>query len=153
MGTPSWVAVIPGAAPEGVRFIEHTADFGLEVEAVSVEDCFARSAAGIFSSFAEHVPAAGPDDRTIQMTLSASTLEELLVLWLEELLYQADAERLLFRSFKVDAVEGTRLRGRAAGRPAGAKDTWEPPVKGVTRHDLWVRQEGAVWRAHVILDV
>lgn len=149
MASSSWVAVVSSAAPEGVRFIEHTADFGLDVEAPSLEECFARAAAALFSSFAEDAPAAGPDERALELTLSASNLEELLVLWLEELLYRTEAERLVFRAFKVDAIEGLRLRGWAAGVPGPG----EPPIKGVTRHDLWVRKEGDIWRAHVILDV
>jgi SHS2 domain-containing protein len=137
------------AAPEGVRFIEHTADFGLDVEAPSLEECFARTAAGLFSSFAEEAPAAGPDERDLELTLSAGSLDELLVLWLEELLYRTEAERLAFRTFKVDAIEGARLHGWAAGVPGSS----EPPIKGVTRHDLWVRKDGDSWRAHVIFDV
>jgi SHS2 domain-containing protein len=143
------VAVESATAPEGVRFIEHTADFGLEVEAPSLEECFARVAAGLFSSFAEEAPAAGPAPRTVELTLSASSLEELLVLWLEELLYRTETERLAFRAFKVDAIEGLRLHGWAKGVPGAG----EPPIKGVTRHDLSVRRVGDVWRAHVILDV
>ena len=152
MTSSAWVAVNPAAAPDGVRFVEHTADIGLDVEAPSLEECFARAAAGLFSSFAEEAPAPG-DERTIDVSLSATSLEELLVLWLEELLYRADADHLVFRAFKVEAVDGTSLRGQAAARVAGSQEMAEPPVKGVTRHDLWVRQEGDTWRAHVILDV
>ena len=132
--------------------MEHTADIGLDVEARSLEECYARAAAGLFSSFAEEAPAPG-EERTIAVSLSASSLEELLVLWLEELLYRADADHLAFREFKVDAVDGTSLRGQVRGRVVGLQETGEPPVKGVTRHDLWVRREGDTWRAHVILDV
>jgi protein archease len=131
--------------------MEHTADIGLDVEALSLEECFARAAAGLFSSFAEEAPAG--DERTMAVSLSATSLEELLVFWLEELLYRADADHLAFAAFKVEAVDGTSLRGQAQGRVVGSQETAEPPVKGVTRHDLWVRQEGDTWRAHVILDV
>ncbi len=152
MTSSAWVAVDPAAAPDGVRFIEHTADIGLDVEAQSLEECFARAAAGLFSSFAEAAPAPG-EERSMAVSLSATSLEELLVLWLEELLYRADADHLAFTAFKVEAVDGTSLRGQAQGRVVGSQETAEPPVKGVTRHDLWVRQEGDTWRAHVILDV
>lgn len=132
--------------------MEHTADIGLEVEARSLEECYARAAAGLFSSFAEEAPAAG-EERTMAVSLSATSLEELLVLWLEELLYRADTDHLAFTAFKVEAVDDTSLRGQAAAREVGSQEAAEPPVKGVTRHDLWVRKEGDTWRAHVILDV
>lgn len=150
----TWVPVTSvAAAPEGVRFIEHTADFGLEVEASSPEECFARAAAGLFSSFAEYTPTSGSAERTINLAVSATSLEELLVVWLEEVLYRADADRVLFTAFEVEAIDGTRLWGRGLGVPAGPQDRPEPPIKGVTHHDLWIRKEGDVWRAHVILDV
>ncbi|HYS28145.1 MAG TPA: archease [Candidatus Limnocylindria bacterium] len=152
MTSSAWVAVNPASAPDGVRFQEHTADIGLEVEAPSLEECFARAAAGLFSSFAEEAAAAG-EERTITLSLSATSLEELLVLWLEELLYRADADHLSFTAFRADAVDDTSLRGQAVARVAGSPAMAEPPIKGVTRHDLWVRQAGDTWRAHVILDV
>jgi SHS2 domain-containing protein len=148
----TWVPVNPAAAPDGVRFQDHTADIGLEVEAPSLEECFARAAAGLFSSFAEEPPSES-DQRAISVSLSAASLEELLVLWLEELLYRADADHLAFTAFKVDAVDDLSLGGQAVARLAGSQEMAEPPVKGVTRHDLWVRKEGDTWRAHVILDV
>jgi protein archease len=152
VASSAWVAVNPAAAPDGVRFQEHTADIGLEVEAASLEECFARAAAGLFSSFAEE-PAAAGEERTITVSLSATSLEELLVLWLEELLYRADTDQLVFTAFKVDAVDDLSLGGQAEARLAGSQTMAEPPVKGVTRHDLWVRKLGDTWRAHVILDV
>ena len=152
MTSSAWVAVNSAAAPEGVRFIEHTADIGLDVEAPSLEDCFARTAAGLFSSFAEEAWSHA-EEHKIVVSLSATSLEELLVLWLEELLYRADADHLAFTAFKVDAVDDSTLRGQAVARVAGWQEMAEPPVKGVTRHDLWVRKDGDTWRAHVILDV
>src|SRR2546425_2121613 len=152
MTSSAWVAVNPASAPDGVRFQEHTADIGVEVEAPSLEECFARAAAGLFSSFAEEAAAAG-EERAITVSLSATSLEELLVLWLEELLYRADAEHLAFTAFKVDAVDDLSLGGQVVARVTSSQEMAEPPVKGVTRHDLWVRQEGDTWRAHVILDV
>jgi SHS2 domain-containing protein len=152
MTSAAWVAVDPAAAPDGVHFIEHTADIGLEVEAPSLEACFARAAAGVFSSFAEEAPPEG-EERAITISLTATSLEELLVLWLEELLYRAEADHLAFTAFKVDAVDDISLRGQATARVTGSPKTAEPPVKGVTRHQLWVRKDGDTWRAHVILDV
>jgi len=153
VGEPGRAEVSAGASPEGVRVIEHTADFGLEVEAPSLEACFARAAAGLFSSFAEAGLAGAPADAEVRVELTGQTLEELLVLWLDELLYRAEERRLLFQAFEVEVVTNTLLRGRARGRRAAPGESVESPIKGVTHHDLWVRREGGVWRAHVIIDV
>ena len=157
--TAARAQVAVGAEPEGVRMIEHTADFGLEVEAPSLEALFARAAAGLFSSFAEasgdepEPPTATPNDRDVPVELRGENVEELMVLWLDELLYRAEEKRLIFTSFEVESVDPTRLTGRAYGRPAAKGETFEPPVKGVTHHDLWIRRQDGGWRAHVIIDV
>ncbi len=140
--------------PEGVRFLDHTADFGLEVEAPSLEACFARAAAGVFSSFV-HADALPSDaDRVFEIDLEANSLEELMVAWLEELLYRSEVEGLFLYAFQVDAVEGMRLRARVSGRPADPQEKpGETPVKGVTRHQLSVRRDGNLWHARIIFDV
>lgn len=145
--------VLSGTEPEGVTFLDHTADFGLEVEAPTLEACFARVAAGLFASFAPEELHDSEGDRTVEFNLEARGLEELLVAWLEELLYEAEGQGLFFHTFEVDSVEGTRLKARAIGRPPGPEDLIGPPIKGVTRHDLSIRQEDGGWRARVILDV
>jgi SHS2 domain-containing protein len=151
--------VTVGAEPEGVRMIEHTADFGLEVEAPTLEALFARAAAGMFSSFAEAdsaesvPPTTNSNHRDVPVELRGENIEELMVLWLDELLYRAEEKRLIFTSFEVESVSDTRFAGRAYGRLAARGETFEPPVKGVTHHDLWIRRENGGWRAHVIIDV
>jgi SHS2 domain-containing protein len=113
----------------------------------------------MFSSFAEAgseesgPPTTNRDYRDVAIELRGENVEELMVLWLDELLYRAEEKRLIFTSFEVDSVTESRLAGRAHGRPAAAGESFEPPVKGVTHHDLWIRREDGGWRAHVIIDV
>ena len=143
------------AAPvEGVSFLDHTADAGIEVEAPSLDACLARAAAGLFEMM--FVPPAKLDRRsvrTVEVGLEAASPEELMVAWLQELLYRSEVEDVFFVSFEVE-TDGRRLNGRAAGVPITPElEPAGPGVKAVTRHGLRVDRVDESWRARVIVDV
>jgi SHS2 domain-containing protein len=141
----------PGRHIEGVRFLEHTADIGIEAEAESMAGCLARAAAGLFGLM--FIPPAYVErDRRAEMELEAASAEELLVGWLQELLYRSEVEGTCFLRFEVE-TDGRSLRGRAWGIPIGDAEPAGPAVKGVTRHALALSERRGRWRARVLVDV
>jgi SHS2 domain-containing protein len=145
--------VLPNRPPVGVRFTEHTADAAIEVRARSVEGCFARAAAGMFACFTapsgriarqEHVP----------IEVRAEGVEELMVAWLEELLFESEVKGLALHSFTVESVTEARAVGLAQGPKFGRGSTQVGPmIKAVTRHGLEVRSASGYWLARIIFDV
>lgn len=90
----------------------------------------------------------------MEVDLAADDLEELLVTWLEELLYQSETRSLLLDCFEVDAIGSDGLRGRAVGRPqAPDEELLGPGIKGVTRHGLRLEETAAGWGTTLYLDV
>ena len=138
----------------GIRPIEHTADIGFEVEGASLEACFARAAAAVFQSF---MPASSPPAApsiTIEVPVHGDGLAELLVGWLEELLFLSETRGLVWSSFEVDRVDRDTLLGRATGWRADERTEYVgPAIKGVTRHGLVIDRRGTNWRAQVFVDV
>ncbi len=138
----------------GVRAIEHTADLGFEVDAASLEECFARIAVALFQSFMPTRPPSGAQPVTVKVEASGAGLEELLVAWLEELLYLSEVRQLVFQTVEVTAVEQARIMGRVTGWHAAEGTRYTgPAVKGITRHGLSLEHVGSVWRARVVVDV
>lgn len=134
-----------------MRIVEHTADTGIEAEGSTVEQCFARAAAGMFACFTR---GGGDDEETIEVEVQADSLPELLVAWLEELLYHAEVAGLVLHTFEVIEVGQASLRARARGRRLRGDD--EPTgaaVKAVTRHELTVERIDGRCRARVLFDV
>ena len=128
------------------RWVEHTAELGLELEAGSDEQLFADALA----AFAELVEGgARGEPARHRVELEGRTRADLLVAWLEELLFLADAEA--FVPERVEELElGERtLRAAVAGRAGSPR----PLVKAVTYHDLQFESEGGRRRAYVVLDV
>jgi len=149
--SPSTAWLPAQGLPDGVRAVEHTADTGIDVEASSLEECFGRAAAGMFACFTRGGEAG---ERILDVEVRADGLDELLVAWLDELLFQAEVGNLLLLGFEVIEVGLTRLRARVAARALRQDDAATgSAVKAVTRHDLAVRRVGDRWRARVIFDV
>lgn len=136
----------------GVRFLEHTADAAIEVRARSLEGCFARAAAGMFACFT--APIGVTSMTAVEVDVEADGVGELLVAWLEELLYQSEVKGLALHEFTVTQVSKQRMKGTARGPRFGeGSETTGPAVKAVTRHGFELRKSRGYWVARVLFDV
>jgi SHS2 domain-containing protein len=127
------------------RFVEHTAELEVELEAASAEGVFEealRAFAELAGDEAEGELVEHPVD------IAATDLPALLAAWLDELLFLADTEHLLPESADV-SVSGSRATGVVRARRGEPR----PLVKAVTLHRLRFRPEDGVWRGRVVLDV
>jgi SHS2 domain-containing protein len=130
------------------RFVDHTAELELELEADSAEGVLEEA----LRAFAELVededaPRAGEAvERDVDV--AAADLPGLLAAWLDELLFLADAEQLVPESADVSITES-----RAKGVVRARRSEPRPLVKAITLHRLRFRAENGVWRARVVLDV
>ncbi len=140
------------AEVEGVHLLDHTADSGVEIEGDSLDECLARAAAGMFAQMWAR-PTAPASERVVGVELEADRPDELLVAWLQELLYRSEVDALCFYRFEVES-DGGRLSGRAIGVPLDPDlESVGPSVKAVTRHGLEMRRAGECWRGRVLFDV
>jgi SHS2 domain-containing protein len=96
------------------------------------------------------VGAAAPAPVEVPLALEAADAAALLVDFLNELIYRADAEGLVLDAFELERCDERGLRGRARGsRTAGAV-----PVKAATFHGLVVtRSADGALEARVVLDI
>src|SRR6516225_8795018 len=92
---------------------DHTADLGLGIRAATLDELFAEAAEAMFATIVENLRSVAPKQR-VEVTLPADDREYLLFDWLKALLYQFDAEHLLFSRFEVRIGEDG-LDGRAWG--------------------------------------
>jgi len=151
------------------RTFDHTADLGLEVRADSLEDLLATAARAVFEQVIEDGPtdvasaeevraAAAPaegEDFAAAAAPGGRDCAELLVVWLQELLYRFETRRLV--PLQVDVREARPGAVRAAvrfGRFDPARHVARHEVKAVTYHELCVRRDpDGAWTARLILDV
>jgi hypothetical protein len=83
------------------EFIEHTADTGLRVRAATREELFAEAARALYALLLENPADVRPAERH-EITLAAGDGADLLHDWLDELLFQYSARRLIFVQFQLN---------------------------------------------------
>ncbi|MBN1862547.1 MAG: archease [Dehalococcoidales bacterium] len=131
--------------------IDHTADVGVIAYGADLDQAFANAARALFSLIAEPDDIAEALHRDLE--LAASDQEDLLVTWLNELIYLFDTEHLLFKRFEV-SVLGDRLKARAYGEKVdSSRHRLKTGVKGATYHMLGVSRNDSGCKVRVILDI
>ena len=139
----------------GHRFTEHTADLACEIWAPTRESLLAQAARAFADSVTE-VERLEPRRRA-RVEAEGATDDELLVAFLEELVYLFETTDLLpaRASVKVRETGGSlRLEAEIEGEPFDAeRHPLKTLIKGITYHGLAVSEEAAGWRATVIFDI
>lgn len=131
--------------------LDHTADTGIEATAATLSALIADLAIGMFQLMATVDPC--PSDRAVELEVAASSVEDLVVECLSELLYRSEIEDLLFCDIEVDEAGPRSMRIEARGVDSHQVEMTGPPIKAVTYHDIAVRSGDPDWYGRVYLDV
>jgi SHS2 domain-containing protein len=127
--------------------IEHTADWAFRVRGASREQLFAEAAEALYAM---------GDIRTGELEgskilhLRAGDPEGLLILWLNELLFLLDQERLALREIRIERLTDTELQ--ASGRLAAVRALGED-IKAATYSGLRIAESDGEWSTEIVLDV
>ena len=135
---------------------EHGADVGVRGRGSTPEEAFTGAAAALFALLCEDSAKVRPEIE-MSLTCSAATLEELLVAYLNELIFLSDSRGLVFGRFEasIDRLpDGFRLRGRSFGEPFDPnRHEFTVVPKGATFTALEVARRGESWVAQCVVDV
>lgn len=119
--------------------IEHTADLAMRVRGKDLAQLLQNAAEGMLMLSAVELKA--EEGRQISLELHAPDREQLLVVWLEELLYGMEMRSVAYQGFDIEVHDGPRL---AASMREVKMDSIAKHIKAVTFHDLQIiaTQEG-----------
>lgn len=134
------------------EILEHTADIGFLARGATREEMFEEAAAALVSIVLD--PGGIEPRIAYPIAAAGEDAESLLVNWLSEVLYYLDGQRVALARFRVERLAGRELSGRAWGEPRDPRK--HPPrviVKGVTYHQLRIREREGGFEARVFLDV
>jgi protein archease len=134
------------------RLLEHTADMGIEATGESPAQLFTAAAEGLRAVLSDLPPR--PCSNWREVTVAGQDLEELLINWLNIILYRLEVDGLFPEQFRIETISQTHLTGRIGG--VLLDGTIPPPdreVKAATWHQLEVVQQGGRWRARLYLDL
>ena len=134
------------------REIEHTADLGLEIEAPTLGTLFERAGLAVLGLMVD-LATVEPRER-IALALDAPDREALLHDWLHALLVHLQGGSFAVSELAVEAVSERNVRAWGAGeRIDRTRHPVYTEIKGISYHELAVRQTAAGWWARVIVDV
>ncbi len=131
----------------GHREVEHTADWELEVWAPDLPGLMEEAARGMYGLMGVEVSDESRCHR--QLELASNDREQLLVSFLEELLFIVDSEEVAFDGFLLKAQD-TNLLARLEG---GGILSRTKEIKAVTYHCLEIEESKRGLATRIIFDV
>ena len=142
-----------GGPGDKFRFLEHTADMGMEVAGKTLEELFIHAADGLREMIFGKVSAV-PGDREERIALEGEDVEELLVCWLNELLFLFETRRFIPLVCRMERIGTEGLRATVGGTTfAEGRFRVLREVKAVTYHRLTVRKMNQGWQASLYVDL
>ncbi len=131
--------------------IDHTADVGIAAYGANLREAFANAACALFSLMVDLGNVA--DVLCCEAEVTAENREDLLVAWLNELIYLFEVENVLFQRFEIDELSETRLRARCYGEKIDQeRHKIKIAVKAATYHMLKVEERDG-YRVQVLFDI
>jgi SHS2 domain-containing protein len=137
-----------------IEVFDHTADVGLRIHGDDLADLFRTAAEGLF----DYVVANREEVRVVRsevVSLRADSTADLLLAWLNELIFRCETGHVLFTRFEIEiAADGLALEATIGGEPIDRdRHVLDHEVKAVTHHGASLEREGEGWVAEVILDI
>ena len=128
--------------------VPHTADVSLEVKGKDVPDLMETAARGMFSLIT-NISAIKPE-KEIELKVEGEDYEDLLVRWLNELLY-LHSQGYVFSYFRIEKLSKNFLQAKAKGEQLKPHHTLNLEIKAATYHNLKIA--GKPPKATIVFDV
>ncbi len=142
------------------RYIEHLSDIGLEFYGDTIEELFENSGAGMFSIICDLEMVRPLKKRSIRIRRQDTGFEDLLILWLEKLIYWHEVDNVLFSAFKVAGIYKRNGNIELSAEVSGEKidlnrHVIKIAIKAPTYHMLKIKKDGrhCNWQGRIIFDV
>jgi len=130
----------------------HTADIGVRVFGHDLKELFENAAFAMFDLLADLEGLKG--DIVKDFEIKSSDKEELLVDWLDELLFNFYTNGIIFYKFDIEKITEGSLKARAFGRPIAAnRNRLKTEIKAATYSDLKIKKTDSGYQVEIIFDV
>jgi SHS2 domain-containing protein len=134
------------------KFIEHTADMGIEARGKTLDEAIEEIAKGLIVMIFGEVSSLSLVRNDI--LVSAEEPVEMLVSVLNEIVYHIDIDNLVPAELSIEFLSETEWRGTLTGEGFDAeRHHIERQVKSVTYHQARLEQVNEGWLARVYVDL
>jgi SHS2 domain-containing protein len=130
----------------------HTADIGVRVFGRTLKELFENAAFAMFDITADLDGLKG--DIVQEIELTAPNNEELLISWLDELLYNFYTKGIIFYQFNVEKLSEDFIKARAFGRAiSDNRNRLKTEIKAATYYNLKIIKRDDYYEVDIIFDV
>jgi len=132
--------------------VDHTADIGIRAYGKSLEELFVNAAYGMFDIIADLDGL--KTSTSVKINLKAPNAEELLITWLDELIYNFYTKQIIFSEFKIAHLTNTNIKAEAFGKHIGDnRSRLNTEIKAATYHDLKIEEKNKNYQVQIIFDI
>lgn len=130
----------------------HTADIGVRAYGRTLKELFENAAFAMFDIIADLEGL--KTTATQEITLKAPDREELLIAWLDELLYNFYTKSVIFSEFDIKELSDGSLKAVVRGRSVSQnRNRLKTEVKAATYSGLKIKEADGVFSVEIIFDV
>jgi len=132
--------------------LEHPADIGIEAQGATVKELFSNAARGMFTIML----GAYGTEKCLSFTVERKgrDRENLLVLWLNELLFLFETKAFVFTDASFDELSESYLRATVYGEEyKNDKHEVQVEIKAITYHHLKIEEKDKILRAQIYFDI
>jgi SHS2 domain-containing protein len=136
----------------GFEIIDHTADVAIAAYGADMKKAFANAALGMFSIIADIDRVDEKITRDVEVT--ADGLKDLLVSWLNEMLFIFEVEKIMFKRFDVSELTETKIVAKCHGEKIDPKrHKIKTEIKAATYHMTQIEEKPEGVRVQVLFDI
>lgn len=138
------------------RYINHTADAGLEIKCEAIEEAMYEAAMGLIELVYDNSNVASKVTKNISVTSPDTDI--LLHDWLAEILQNIVYEKFLISKIENIKISQEKHKWKIDAIISGenfskTKHRYKSDVKAITYHQLKLRHENGKWTGRVIFDL
>ncbi len=135
----------------GFEILDHTADIGIKGWGEDIGSAFISCAQGLFYLVGDKPK--GEIAAGVTKDITSFSWEELLVEWLNELVYEFDVNHYYLYDFCIGDLRQFQISSRSSAIVIPKDYIVRHYIKAVTYYGAFVRKMDSVWVAQVIIDV
>lgn len=143
-----------GVFVDKFEIIDVSGDIGIRAFGKSLEEVFINSALGMYNLITDIEKF--EEKKTIELSLKGNSLENLLVSWLNELIFRFDTYGFIGNDISIKAFSSQQsaLQAEVRGEEFDSeRHERKLLIKAATYHKLKIEKINDIWQAEIIFDI
>ncbi|MFC2140282.1 archease [Candidatus Auribacterota bacterium] len=138
-----------------LKEIAHTADIGIEIQEKNLNDIFITAGHWLIKKLVEVPENDLFKQKKQKISLNEADLADLLVAFLNEIIYYFSGEKIILNHFEITNLTETKLSLSASAIDMTQVEKIKPKteIKAATYHKLSLEKENNLWKAIVFFDL